>query len=153
MELPEANEYKIQAIFSGYLTRRYKRNIPINSHCNCCNKHIDGTIHRYEKRQNNINNEIIIYHSSYNDDKGMCSFSSYPISLAFYDNNLYYCNQCYNKNKNINKYFLCLNTINKQISTKCNHYFCNICLIKWIKSENKDKEIFEATCPLCRTIL
>ena len=146
------HDSKINAIFLGYLTRRYKRNIPINKCCSLCDKGINGTIHRYEKRHES-NNAIIMYKSLDNEDKGMCSFSHSPISLAFYENNLYYCNQCYYTNKHINKCSVCLNEINKQISTKCNHTFCNNCLFKWIKYENKDAQVFKATCPLCRTNL
>ena len=144
----ERHKSKLKALFLGYLTRRFKRNYPINKCCIGCNKSIKGTIHRYEKTPNN--NALIMYNSEDKNDKGMSSFSYYPISLAFINNDNYYCNHCYHKNKNCNKCSICLNVICKQILTKCGHVFCNSCLINWIKHDNKENVVFNATCPLCR---
>ena len=143
------NNSKINAIILGYLTRKFKRNIPINSNCNCCNKDIKGKIHRQEFINNN--KALIMYKSIDGNDKGLSSFSYTPISVAFVDNSLYYCINCFNKNGDLTKCCICLNQINKEIITECNHKFCNKCLINWIKHDNKSKNLFNATCPLCRS--
>jgi hypothetical protein len=145
----ESHETKLNALFLGYLTRKFKRNYPIHESCNSCDKPIKGLIHRYEHTSNN--KALIMYKSENNDDKGMSSFSYYPISLAFASNNKHYCNYCYNQHKDLYSCCICLNTITKQISTKCDHSFCNNCLMKWVKHENKDNVIFNTTCPLCRS--
>jgi hypothetical protein len=145
----ERPKLKLNALFLGYLTRKFKRNYPIHECCRNCDKTINGSIHRYERINNN--KALIMYKSNNNDDKGMSSFSYYPVSLAFVSNNNYYCNHCYNKNKDLYSCCICLNTISKNISTKCEHSFCNSCLMKWIKHDNKDNDIFNATCPLCRS--
>ena len=39
---------------------------------------------------------------------------------------------------------ICFGFTNDNITLKCNHSYCNDCLYKWVKTENKK------TCPTCR---
>jgi hypothetical protein len=140
---------KIQAIIHGFLTRKYKRDFPLDQYCSECNKHIKGKIHR-EEAPDIEDKKLIMYHSDYNDDKGISSFSYRLISTAYKINNNYCCSQCLNKTDPNKKCSICISPIKNKISTKCGHSFCSKCLLAWVKVDNSKKTVFNATCPLCR---
>jgi hypothetical protein len=144
---------KLNAILLGYLTRKFKRNMPINEKCCSCEKVLTGKIHRSENPCEDNESTIttlIMYKSDFNDDKGISSFSHDLISMAYKVGNIYYCNECINKKDTDQKCSICLTKITKKIRTKCNHNFCFKCLIDWIKIDNINNEVFYASCPLCR---
>ena len=145
---------KVNAIVLGYLTRKYKRNIPINESCNKCNKRIEGVIHRCENININDNSiYLVMYKSNIEENKGLSSFCFDKITYVIKENNNILCNKCYNipNNNNIKtKCSICLDFIEKEIYTDCNHSFCNKCLLKWIDTNNKSNSIFTAICPICR---
>ena len=41
-----------------------------------------------------------------------------------------------------------MDVVNELEKTPCNHFFCQVCLSKWIIEEFKSKQ--EVTCPMCR---
>ena len=142
----------LTAIVLGYLTRKYKRNYPIDETCIECNHKISGIIHRKEKLENNF---YLIIFDSYNsiDNKGTTSISLKPISTSILIHNRYYCYRCSKKLGHSNECPICLETITNNISTKCNHNFCLKCIIKWIQSDNKENVLFQAKCPICKSII
>ena len=148
------NDYiKLNAVLLGYLTRKFKRHIPINQKCFSCDKVLKGKIHRSEDSSEDNESTIttlIMYKSDLNDDKGISSFSHDLISMAYKVGCNYYCNDCINKKETEQNCSICLSKIKKKIITKCNHNFCFKCLIDWIKIDNINNEFFYASCPLCR---
>lgn len=167
---------KLNSIILGYLTRKYKRNIPLNDSCNKCNKRIEGTIHRYENLtiKNNKKIDMIMYKSNIEENNGLSSFCFDKITYSIKENNNIFCYKCYtipnnnDNNENSNevnensnkvnensnevneKCSICLDKITKVIQTNCNHVFCNKCLLKWINTDNKLNVLFNAICPICR---
>ena len=140
---------KIDAIILGYLTRRYKRNIPINTSCNTCSKRIKGLIHRRDSMRKDL--DVIIYNSSISHNKGISSFCYAPVSIATQFNERYYCEECSDLRNNSDcKCSICLEHLDNIIKTSCNHTFCNSCLLKWVTISNKKRELFSAHCPTCR---
>lgn len=146
------NNHKISIVKSvilGYITRKYSRNIPIKQQCYLCDTSINGVIHRKEKRDKY---DFIIYKSKDSSNKGVSSFCHEPISISVCCNNKYFCDTCSNYNENyIPECSICLNGIKNNIRTVCNHEFCYSCLMKWIKINNKEKKMFLAICPICKT--
>lgn len=167
---------KFNSIILGYLTRKYKRNIPLSDSCNKCNKRIEGKIHRYENITINNNKKIdmIMYKSNIEENNGLSSFCFDKITYSIKDNNNIFCYKCYtiptnnsisdtnytnetNETNDTNdtidtnkKCSICLEKITKEIHTNCDHTFCNKCLLKWINTDNKSNVLFSAICPICR---
>ena len=95
---------------------------------------------------------MIIYISDNRvENKGYTTLCLRPISTCVKMNNKYYCYEC-SKNlcQNSNECPICLENIENNISTKCNHNFCLKCIINWIKTDNKEKVLFNAVCPVCK---
>ena len=140
----------LTAIVLGYLTRKYKRNYPLDERCNDCSHKINGIIHRKEKIDDNFS--LIIFRSySLDDNKGITSLSFLPISTSIVINDRYYCYMCSKKLGCSNECPICLDNIEGNISTKCNHNFCLKCIIKWIQLDNQENSLFQAKCPICRS--
>ena len=120
---------KLTALVLGHLTRKYKRNFPIYKKCSQCDKNIQGTIHREEEIYDNF--FMIIYISDNRvENNGYTTLCLRPISTCVKMNNKYYCYEC-SKNlcQNSNECPICLENIENNISTKCNHNFCLKCIV------------------------
>ena len=142
----------LTAIVLGYLTRKYKRGYPLSQRCVDCNHEIRGTIHRKERIDENFN--LIIFNSDVPDNnKGITSLSFKPISTCLVIHERYYCFRCSKKLGPSNESPICLETIEENISTKCNHNFCLKCIVKWIQADNQENAMFQATCPICKSII
>lgn len=140
----------LTAVVLGYLTRKYSRNMPIDERCTDCDHRICGIIHRKEKIEDNFH--LIIFKSDIKDDnKGVTSLSFEPISTSIAINDRHYCSHCSKKLGHSNECPICLETIEENISTKCNHNFCLKCIINWIQMDNKQNILFQAKCPICKS--
>ncbi len=142
----------LTAVVKGYLTRKYSRDVPINEKCIDCDHSICGIIHRKEEIENNFH--LIIFKSDNNlDNKGSTSLCFDPISTSIAINERHYCFRCSKKLGHSNDCPICLEPIQENISTKCNHNFCLKCIINWIQMDNSRNILFQAVCPICKSII
>lgn len=142
---------KLTGLVKGHLTRKFKRDFPLNQSCSKCNTNIKGTIRRMEKVDNNF--YLIIFVSDIpEENKGYTTLTYDAVSTSIKLNEKYYCYHC-SKNicQNSNECPICLENIENNISTKCNHNFCLKCIIKWIQLDNQENSLFQAKCPICRS--
>lgn len=102
---------------------------------------------KLEKFDIDFLNELdIIYHNIFYSLKENYMYYSL-IDFNKFKQNDYLYSKIYENNKYLNpECAICLEKISKKslLYTKCNHYFCEVCIIRFFKLHKKN-------CPLCRT--